>query len=74
MLDFVISNTAPIFYLHRLGQLDVLRKIYGKVVIPEAVADELLAGKKLGEDVPDILEYDWIEIKSVLIPEIVSPW
>ncbi len=30
----VISNTSPLLYLHQVGQLDLLHKLYGKVIVP----------------------------------------
>lgn len=57
MPDVVIVNTSPLFYLHRLGCLNILEKLYGEIVIPGAVVDELNEGKKVGEDVPEITNY-----------------
>lgn len=39
----VVSNTSPICNLAVIGRLDLLRRKFGKVVIPEAVARELSA-------------------------------
>ena len=72
MPDLVISNTSPLFYLHRLGQLELLHKLYGRILVPEAVVEELKAGGDQGEDVPDITDYDWVEVCSVRVPEVVS--
>jgi predicted nucleic acid-binding protein len=72
MPDIVISNTSPIFYLHRLGQLELLHRLYGRILVPEAVVEELKTGGDQGEDVPDIADYDWIEVSSVHVPEVVS--
>ncbi len=41
MREPVISNTSPVFYLHRLGLLDLLAKLYGEIIIPNAVLEEL---------------------------------
>lgn len=41
MPEITIVNTSPIFYLNRLGLLDILKKLYGVITIPEAVKDEL---------------------------------
>jgi predicted nucleic acid-binding protein len=71
MPDFVISNTSPVFYLHRLRSLDLLRKLYQRIIVPEAVVDELKAGRDQGEDVPEVAEYDWIEVRSVRVPELI---
>ena len=71
MPDLVISNTSPLFYLHRLRRLDLLQKLYQRLIVPEAVVDELRAGRDQGEDAPDIADHDWIEVRSVRVPELV---
>jgi predicted nucleic acid-binding protein len=43
MPDPTISNTSPLFYLHRLNHLDLLRQLYQRVIVPEAVVAELKA-------------------------------
>jgi predicted nucleic acid-binding protein len=67
----VISNTSPLFYLHQLGCLDLLQKLYGQIVIPKAVFEELEEGRRQGECVPDVQGCDWIKIRSVRIPSLV---
>ena len=71
MPEFVISNTSPLFYLHRLRQLELLQKLYGRIVIPEAVVAELQAGQAQGEDVPDIKQLVWIEVRAVRVPKLI---
>jgi uncharacterized protein len=71
MPDLVISNTSPLFYLHRLRHLNLLQKLYQQIIVPEAVVDELNAGRDLGEDVPNVEDYDWIEVRPVRAPELV---
>lgn len=68
----VIVNTSPLFYLHRIKQLHILQKLYGSIVVPEAVVSELEEGKKLGEDVPKIGDFDWITVKTVTIPSFIK--
>ena len=60
----VISNTSPLFYLHAVGQLDLLRQLFGRIITPPAVVAELAAGVVKGHDVPDIAELPWIEVRS----------
>jgi predicted nucleic acid-binding protein len=60
----VISDTSPIQYLHQARLLDLLPTLYGKVTIPQAVADELREGILLGVDLPDVSARSWIEIKD----------
>jgi len=71
MPERVISNTSPLFYLYQLEQLDVLQKLYGFIVVPEAVVYELRAGQVQGERVPDLNDYPWIIVRSVQMPWMV---
>lgn len=68
MREMVIVNSSPLFYLHRLGYLHLFQKLYDEIVIPSAVVNELDEGKRLGEDVPIIEDYKWIDIKHVTVP------
>ena len=72
MPEIVISNTSPIFYLHRLRLLDLLQKLYQEVIVPKAVVAELEAGRKQGEDVPAIDSYEWIKIRAIRSPQIMG--
>ena len=72
MPEVVISNTSPIFYLHRLRCLDLLQKIYQEIIVPKAVVAELEAGRKQGEDVPAIDSYEWIKIRAIRSPQIMG--
>jgi predicted nucleic acid-binding protein len=38
----VVADTSPINYLIIIGEIEILPKMYGKVVIPRAVREELL--------------------------------
>ena len=71
MPELVISNTSPLFYLYQLGHLELLRKLYRRIVVPKAVVDELKAGRVQGEEVPYIIDYDWIEVRSVHVPKLI---
>jgi predicted nucleic acid-binding protein len=39
----VVSNTTPITTLLKAGEVEILERLFGFVIIPGAVADELLA-------------------------------
>ena len=39
----VIVNTTPIIALAKAGKLDILKAMYGQVIIPEAVFNEVTA-------------------------------
>ena len=62
----VVSDTSPICYLILIEQIDLLPRLYGQVVIPQAVRDELT-----DERSPDQVQQwiaqtpDWLKIQSV---------
>lgn len=72
----VIVNTSPLLYLHQIGHLELLQKLYSGILTPPAVIEELAVGKKQGINVPDIHSIDWIlitPVKSIsLIPAIID--
>lgn len=58
----LICDTSPLQYLHQLGQLDLLPKLAGKVIVPPAVVKELTVGRSAGYDVPAADALGWIEV------------
>lgn len=72
----VISNTSPLLYLHQVGQLDLLRRLYGQVQIPPAVRAELRAGAEQGVSVPDTRALEWLQIRplreTTLLPVVID--
>ena len=62
----VICNTTPLLYLHQVGLLWIISEICENILIPPAVVIELNAGKEQGVDVPDAVEFSWIQVKSPL--------
>lgn len=58
-----VSNTSPLIYLHRLGRLGLLPRLFGKIIVPLQVEQELARGQELGRDVPDIRAQPWAEIR-----------
>lgn len=42
----VIVDTTPLIALCHIGQLDLLKKMYGEIMIPQAVYRELLQKKE----------------------------
>ena len=61
----VVSNTTPLITLAIIDKLDILRELYGKVYIPNAVLEEIKAGKgKIG--------YFEIETMEWIIPQKIT--
>ena len=46
----VVSDTTPIISLIKTGQLEILRKLFGAVYIPDAVYQELTENKTYAEE------------------------
>lgn len=59
-----ISNTSPLLYLYRIGGIEWLPKLFDEIWTPEAVRNELQAGRSKGYDVPNLDDYSWISIVS----------
>ena len=62
----VIVNSTPIMSLGNIGRLDILRQMYGRIVIPEAVRQEILEKQDLASKA--VLAADWIEVQSIADP------
>lgn len=50
----ILSNTSPLIALYNIGQLDILKELYGTVIITEDVEDEFHG-----------IIPDWIVVKPV---------
>jgi predicted nucleic acid-binding protein len=61
----VVSNTSPLLYLHQVGHLDLLRKLYDRISIPPAVEEELRVGAERGVAVPDVHALEWLDIQPL---------
>ena len=61
----VVADTTPINYLILIEEIDVLPKLYGRVIIPHAVSEELLRSRapvKVQEWMKQ--PPDWLEVLS----------
>lgn len=56
----VFSNTTPFIALSSIGQLDLLSRLFGKVRVVDAVADECAQGGPIA--VPDLRKTPWVEV------------
>ena len=68
----VVSDTSPLSGLAIAGYLGVLEQLYGQVLIPSGVMQELQRG---GEDDPritDVLGLDWIEIRQATNQQLIK--
>ncbi len=63
-----VVNTTPIIALALIGQLDLLRHLYGEVVIPPSVQEEVSAGGPNGIGVIELQRANWIRIVPLQDP------
>lgn len=61
----VISDTTPLISLMKIGRLNLLEKLYGKVFIPAAVYNELIVNKRFPEEAEEIKKCTFLEVQSV---------
>ena len=67
----VVADTSPINYLILIGEIDILPKMYGSVVVPQTVREELvrLSAPQLVRSWIDHLPI-WLEVRSpVAVPD-----
>ena len=44
MSDLWVVNASPLIVFGKVGQLDLLRRLPEKIIVPQAVANEIVAG------------------------------
>lgn len=68
----VIADTSPIQYLFQLDLLELLPRLYGGILVPTAVQEELERGRTLGVHLPTVAGLPWVRIVEpqtrVLLP------
>ena len=60
----IVSNTTPIISFLKLNKLDILHQIYGQIYIPDAVFDEIEAGKAK-DFYQDLSIIEWINVQKI---------
>jgi predicted nucleic acid-binding protein len=62
----VVSNTTPLIGLAVVGQFNLLRYLFGQIMIPEAVFTEaVLFGREQGGAKQEVTHADWIDVVAV---------
>lgn len=61
----VISNTSPLQYLFQAELLELLPTLYGTIVVPSGVVDELAEGRARGVALPDPTALPWVRVHRV---------
>ena len=61
----VVSDTTPLISLLKIDKVYLLEKLFGKILIPQAVFDELVIDKRFIEETDIIRNNSQIEVKEV---------
>lgn len=74
-MSSIVSNATPLIYLAKAGKLDLLKKVFGEVLIPEEVKIEVVdRGKELGERdaylIERAIEEGWLKVLNTEIAEV----
>jgi len=64
-LPIVISNSSPIINLAIIGRMELLKKLWGKIYIPQGVWEEIVIEGKGFNEVEEIKKADWFIIEKV---------
>jgi uncharacterized protein len=62
----VVCDTSPITNLTAIAQLDLLHQLYGEILIPQAVYDELTALPKPVPGTVEVQTLSWIRVQKVM--------
>lgn len=70
-MKIVVSNTTPFIALARIGRLDLLQRVFGRVLVPAVVASELSSANKSGSAL-DVAALSWVTVVDVDTPEDIA--
>jgi len=68
----VVSDTSPIINLAAVGQLQLLRQLYGRIIIPPAVHREIVVVGAGQPGAVQVESYDWFETRSAPNQDLVA--
>ena len=58
----VVSNTTPIISLASIQRIEILKHLFGEIIVPQAVYNEIKAKKSYGHKDIDL---NFIQVKNV---------
>lgn len=61
----VVSDASPLISLAAIGQLEVLRRLYNRVIIPDAVYREIVGGDPGLPGASEVKALEWIAAQAV---------
>ncbi|MDZ7293038.1 MAG: DUF3368 domain-containing protein [candidate division KSB1 bacterium] len=61
----VVSNASPLIVLHNCGQLGILQQLFGQVLIPEAVYQEVVHNTRNRQQSEAVAHCDFIQVHPI---------
>lgn len=68
----VVSNTSPIIALARVGRLDLLHAVYGEILVPEAVFNEISVSGAGEPGAHEVAAASWVKRRPALNSSLIS--
>ncbi len=68
----VVVDSTPLIYLGAIGRFDLLRSLYGRILIPSAVFDEVVNQGEGRWGAQETAAADWVDVKSVSDPTLAA--
>ena len=65
----VVSDTTPLISLLKINRIDLLERLFGEVLIPQAVFNELTSDERFQVEAEQIKRKEFIRMKPVNNPE-----
>lgn len=67
----IVSDSSPIIILSKIRILDLLKKLYNDIFIPEEVYDEVVSGESYGDEIIYFksFKFEVVKVKKKLIFE-----
>lgn len=72
MHRIIVSDSTAIIHLSRIHALQILKSLYGEILIPQAVFDELLAGGVAQPGALQVMNATWIKKVKVQNAAVVA--
>jgi predicted nucleic acid-binding protein len=64
----VVSNSTPLIALAKINRLDIIKELFGSIIIPDAVFIEVAADKKGRAGRDEVFLAKWVYTMKVSIP------
>lgn len=62
----VIVDTSVLVFADQLQLMRHLEQLYGRLIVPETVHQEIDIGRRRGLPGPHLVQFDWIEVRAAM--------